>query len=181
MGVDHKYDDRDAPILGFKGHTKWLSNFWEASIRFEGLTYPANENAFQAAKFLQEERPKFTTCTPREAKEMGKTTPMCEPRLRYWMDGLREKVMLKINVEKFTAHEDLRNALLATGNAYLEETNNWGDKYWGVCNGKGENMLGRILMEIRKYLRTEWKPGMCQTCLRTKRMLYEIKLLRRVA
>lgn len=181
MGVDHKYDDRDAPILGFKGHTKWLSNFWEASIRFEGLTYPANENAYQANKFPQADRVPFTICTPAEAKAMGIQKPMSEPRLKDWTSGLRDKVMLRINLEKYIAHEDLRNRLLATGSAYLEETNTWEDDFWGVCNGKGENMLGRILISIRRYLRTEWKPGMYQTYEREERMLHEIKLLRRVA
>lgn len=29
------------------------------------------------------------------------------------------------------------------------EVNNWGDTYWGVCNGIGDNHLGKILMKIR--------------------------------
>ena len=181
MGVDHKYDDRDAPILGFRGPTKWLSNFWPADVEHEGFVYPTNENAFQAAKFSKEGRVKFTTCSAREAKEMGKTTPMSGPMIEDWVSGRRDRVMLRINLEKYIAHEDLRERLLATGQAYLEETNTWKDKYWGVCNGEGENMLGRILMEIRTYLRREWKPGMLITSIRRDRMLYEIKLLRRVA
>ena len=46
----------------------------------------------------------------------------------------------------------LRDKLIATGDAYIEETNNWGDEFWGVCHGFGENMLGKILMEIRKEI-----------------------------
>jgi len=34
----------------------------------------------------------------------------------------------------------------------LEETNTWGDKYWGVCNGEGENQLGKLLMKIRENI-----------------------------
>jgi len=180
MGVDHKCDDRDAPILGFRGPTKWLSNFWPADIRYEGLVYCANENAFQASKFPQKDRILFTMRTPYEVRQLGQR-PMSAGRLKDWMNGRRDRVMLEINLEKYIAHEDLRNRLLATSNAYLEETNTWGDKYWGVCGGEGENMLGRILMEIRTYLRTEWKPGMYQTHIKIDRMLHEIKLLRRVA
>lgn len=178
MGIDHKYNDRDAPILGFRGPTKWLSNFWPADIKFEGLIYPANENAFQAAKFPQEERLKFTVCNPREAKEMGKTTPMSELRLKEWMGGLRDMVMLQVNMEKYRAHEILRNTLIATGNAYLEETNNWGDRYWGVCGGEGENMLGRILMELRTHLKLDWKTHLYAY---DERMMDNIKQCRRVA
>ena len=181
MGVDHKYDDKDALILGFRGPTKWLSNFWPAAIEYEGLVYPTNENAFQAAKFSKEDRSKFITCSAREAKEMGTTTPMSDPMIRDWMAGRRDKVMLQINLEKYVNHEDLRDRLRLTSNAYLEETNTWGDRYWGVCGGVGENMLGRILMGIRTYLKNEWNPGIHVTHIRLDRMIYEIKLLRRVA
>jgi predicted NAD-dependent protein-ADP-ribosyltransferase YbiA (DUF1768 family) len=34
----------------------------------------------------------------------------------------------------------------------LIEGNWWGDTYWGVCNGVGENHLGKLLMKIRDYL-----------------------------
>lgn len=29
------------------------------------------------------------------------------------------------------------------------EDNHWGDTFWGVCGGVGENHLGRLLEEIR--------------------------------
>lgn len=50
---------------------------------------------------------------------------------------------------KFAQNSDLRYRLLRTGDAYLEETNNWGDKFWGVCDGEGENHLGKIIMKVR--------------------------------
>ena len=43
--------------------------------------------------------------------------------------------------------------LLDTGDLYIEETNSWGDTFWGVCEGKGQNVLGNILMGIRTDLR----------------------------
>lgn len=55
--------------------------------------------------------------------------------------------------QKFCVHEKLRTKLIATGEKYIEETNWWGDIYWGVCNGKGENNLGKILMNVREF----WK------------------------
>ena len=51
----------------------------------------------------------------------------------------------------------LNTLLQETQNKYLEETNHWNDTFWGVCNGIGENMLGKILMEIRKE--NEYIPG----------------------
>ena len=57
--------------------------------------------------------------------------------------------------QKFTKHKDLKEKLLATGDAYLEETNHWHDTFWGVCKGKGQNHLGKILMEVREELKRE--------------------------
>ena len=54
---------------------------------------------------------------------------------------------------KFSTHEDLKLRLLDTADAELIEGNNWGDAFWGVCNGRGQNWLGRILMETREKLR----------------------------
>lgn len=34
-------------------------------------------------------------------------------------------------------------------------TRRWIDTYWGICNGRGENKLGKILMEIRDVLREQ--------------------------
>ena len=45
---------------------------------------------------------------------------------------------------------ELKIKLIQTGDAYLEETNSWNDTYWGVCDGKGENILGHMLMKLRK-------------------------------
>ena len=51
---------------------------------------------------------------------------------------------------KFIPNDDLMEKLIATGNAELIEGNWWKDTYWGVCDGIGENKLGKILMQIRK-------------------------------
>ncbi len=43
----------------------------------------------------------------------------------------------------------LRQKLLETGNEELVEGNEWSDFFWGVCNGKGQNQLGKLLMKLR--------------------------------
>lgn len=45
--------------------------------------------------------------------------------------------------------------MLATGDAYLEEGNTWGDRIWGTVNGSGANRLGVILMQIRAELKDD--------------------------
>lgn len=61
--------------------------------------------------------------------------------------------MYEICKAKFTQHKDLAEKLLETGDEELVEGNKWNDTYWGVCNGKGKNQLGKILMRIREELK----------------------------
>ncbi len=51
--------------------------------------------------------------------------------------------------EKFSPEMILSEMLEATGDAELIEGNHWGDTFWGVCNGVGQNNLGKLLMAIR--------------------------------
>lgn len=46
----------------------------------------------------------------------------------------------------------LQRKLVETYPKYLEETNYWNDTFWGVCNGIGENTLGKLLMDIRNII-----------------------------
>jgi ribA/ribD-fused uncharacterized protein len=54
---------------------------------------------------------------------------------------------------KFSQHAELKALLLSTGDARLvEHTEN--DSYWGDGgNGRGRNMLGQLLMQVRAHLR----------------------------
>ena len=51
---------------------------------------------------------------------------------------------------KFTQNPELGERLTGTGNSELIE-NSPVDDYWGIgADGKGSNMLGKILMELRE-------------------------------
>jgi len=65
-------------------------------------------------------------------------------------EAVKDDIMYRCVLAKF---EDpiLRQRLLDTGDQELIEGNTWGDTYWGVCKGKGRNMLGKTLMAVRKY------------------------------
>jgi predicted NAD-dependent protein-ADP-ribosyltransferase YbiA (DUF1768 family) len=62
-----------------------------------------------------------------------------EKKLEFMNWGVREKFK----------NEELRELLISTGDMTLIEGNAWKDFFWGVCNGKGENHLGKILMKVR--------------------------------
>jgi ribA/ribD-fused uncharacterized protein len=145
-------------INRFDGKYGFLSNFYPVRITYhvhalggpaEGVTVehlyqankaktPAGARAVLATRFASLAR----------AKGHGVAT---RPD---WSDDLKLKIMLDLLRLKF-AHPGLRQQLLMTRNAWLVEGNNWNDHFWGVCGGKGQNMLGLLLMKVRHEIRTE--------------------------
>ncbi len=139
-------------ITQFYGSNRWLSNFELVEAHYDGLVFTNNEAAFQAQKDLRPEiRQKFTKMSPWEAKKAGSRGGIVI--LRKDWEEIKERVMYEINLDKFTRHQYLKDKLLATGDAHLEEANNHGDMCWGTVNGKGKNLLGKILMRIRLELK----------------------------
>lgn len=135
-------------ISNFRGNYYFLSNFYPARVEYEGLTYGSNEAAFQAQKTLDmEDRRRFTVLDPYEAKRKGRRVT-----LRKDWEKAKEPIMRRIVFAKFSQNPELKEKLLATGDAYLEEGNDWGDRTWGTVNGIGENLLGKILMDVRDTL-----------------------------
>lgn len=137
-----------AKIAGFFGEYRWLSNFWPCSVPYEGIIYPSVEHAYQAAKTLDltDRHQIALAITPGSAKAKGRRL-----KLRKDWATVKVEVMRKLIHTKFE-DEVLASKLKSTGDILLEETNNWGDRFWGVSGGHGENMLGKILMEERKHL-----------------------------
>jgi ribA/ribD-fused uncharacterized protein len=139
----------DAPILEFRGEYRWLSNFWPAAVVLDGIEYPTVEHAYQAAKTLDRAARECLRSEPRpgQVKRLGRGLLQRED----WAQ-VKLEVMANLLRQKFE-HAELRNRLLATGTRQLVEGNTWGDTFWGVCRGEGQNWLGRLLMEIREECR----------------------------
>jgi len=137
------------PIGPFTGAFRFLSNFFPSPVEFEGLTYATVEHAFQAAKTVNPvERERIRRCsTPGEAKRLGRKLT-----LRPDWKLIELEVMENLVRQKFTQHPRLRELLLRTDSRPLVEQNTWGDRFWGLYHGVGENHLGRILMKVRAEL-----------------------------
>jgi ribA/ribD-fused uncharacterized protein len=138
-------------IDSFEGEYRFLSNFWPAKVVFEGLSYPSVEHAYQSAKTLDMDDRKHIAAIPdaADAKRLGR-----ELKLRPDWEQVKLGVMETCVRYKFSHNPEMRTKLLATGELYLEEGNTWNDRYWGVCEGQGENHLGKILMKVRAELRS---------------------------
>lgn len=132
----------------FDGQYRFLSNFYPCTIEYEGILYPSVEHAYQAAKtFDVRQKARIALAvTPGKAKAMGQGVRM----LRGW-DDIKVEVMYHLLLLKFQ-DVNLRVLLKGTGDALLVEGNWWGDAFWGVCKGVGENMLGNLLMLVRSEL-----------------------------
>lgn len=132
-----------------------FSNLYRRPIEFEGRVYPTAEHAYQAGKARRPEVKEWILAAPSPA-----LLAMAAHGLYYWdvtpgWSKTKFDRMKKILIAKFTQHQDLRDILLATGNKRLVESatvDNPVNRLWGEVNGKGQNMLGRLLIEVRAEL-----------------------------
>ena len=137
--------ERLFPINSFRDEYFFLSNFYEAPVEYDGITYQSNEAAFQAQKCAdKKDREQFAHLSPGDAKRMGRRVS-----LRPDWEDVKVNVMRDIVTAKFEQNPDLREQLMRLKEIYLEEGNTWGDRVWGTVDGKGANLLGQILMDVR--------------------------------
>lgn len=144
-------------IVEFDGENEFLSNFYPSPILYEGIVYPTNEHFFQAMKTLDpiERKAIANAETPGMAKRMGRTVKLRSDWEQVKVDVMRTGLMLKFSDAK------LAQKLIDTGDEELVEGNWWHDNTWGNCHCPqcsrvgGRNLLGMLLMELRKELQYE--------------------------
>lgn len=132
--------------MKFRDEYAFLSNFYPVKISYKGIVWPSAEHAFQAAKTNDpnEKLAILQATTPGQAKRLGRKVT-----LRPEWDSIKVAVMREIVFRKFfDAENGLYKKLISIWDEIVEE-NEWGDTFWGVCNGVGSNHLGKILMDIR--------------------------------
>ncbi len=154
-------------IDSFHGEHRFLSNFYLKTIPYLGYEYPSTEHAYQAAKTLPTDMVVISkpgepikeipwrdfmqfVNTPGAAKKIGRDRIVLRPD---W-EVIKVGVMTDVVALKFDVGSREAQMLLDTGDAELVEGNTWGDVFWGVCRGTGENNLGKILMARRDALKT---------------------------
>lgn len=132
-------------VKNFRDRFDFLSNFYPCKITIGDVTYNNAEAAFQAAKLVNKsERAAFAKLSGKEARAMGRKIP-----LRSDWNKIRVGVMRYVLAQKFYQNSELIDRLIFPSNLYFVEENSWNDTFWGVCNGVGQNILGRLLMEFR--------------------------------
>ena len=144
-------------ITEFQGEYRFLSNFWKDPFQLDGYVYQTNEHYYQSMKFRKNSDIRKEI---RDAPSPAIAKKIARDKKQYIRSDWYEvnlEVMKKGLVAKFTQNKLLRQKLLATGNAILEEGNNWNDNFFGIDlkTGKGDNHLGKLLMEVRSELRQD--------------------------
>lgn len=158
-------------IRSFTGRHAALSPTFVSGFFFDGNEYQSVATAFEASKIINRaDRVSFFAwnCKPWEARRKGKGIP------RSWIrpdfDAVQDEILLEIQRCKFSWPE-VRKVLLATDDAELIYGNVAHDNRWGICfcheapaakrkyglgrncNGTGQNLIGKTLMQVRQELR----------------------------
>lgn len=129
-----------------------FSNLAPYPIRLKGKTWPTSEHYFQAQKFAgaPDEEEIRKEKSPMVAARMGRSRK--RPLRKDW-ESVKDRIMHEAVRAKFTQHDELKEMLLATGDAriveHTENDDDWGDG----GDGRGKNKLGIILMRVRDELR----------------------------
>jgi ribA/ribD-fused uncharacterized protein len=161
----------DAEVRGnVKPDTRWqvffyeqdfyvLSNFSSFNLAWRGHVFPTSEHAYHWAKFAGDDKAlavngsvaKQIHAAP-SAHEAFKIAEAAKDHRRLDWDAIKVEIMRDILRAKANQHEYVRRKLLATGTRTLIE-DSWRDDFWGWgANRDGQNMLGKLWMEVRAEL-----------------------------
>lgn len=144
----------------FYGNYLWLSNFSVCRIEYGGYVYKSVQSAYKAQKFegtlLQKDRIKkiYTKIQANQAKVLGTILPARSDWEEVRIDIMKELLRIKFNQFPF------KEQLLETGDEELIQGNYWHDITFGKCycqehKGEGQNILGKLIMQIREQLKQE--------------------------
>ncbi|MBQ6500855.1 MAG: NADAR family protein [Mogibacterium sp.] len=145
---------------------KEFTNFYPCLFLVEGIKYRCVEQYMMAKKALLFNdtdiyEKVMKTKDPDEIKALGRQVKDFDPDI--W-DRCKCEIVYNGNYAKYTQNTRLRNVLLGTGDVVLAEASPV-DKIWGIGldrddplaldpeNWQGENLLGKILMDIREELK----------------------------
>ncbi len=152
-------------ISEFRGINACYSNFFlilqvDVIPNLGHVRFPSNEHYFQSWKASMSNQ--FIAIanapTPGIAKRMGSPKgyrmpngEMFRVNLRPDWNDIKIGIMTRGLWLKFNQNRDLYDILVASAPQVLQEGNWWKDEFWGVNlrTGRGENWLGRLLMDLR--------------------------------
>ena len=144
-------------IGSFSGDLEFLSNMYKIPIYFneskydnfqpDFKVYPSSENLYQALKCKYiKDRELFQNVDPYKSKRIGKTI-----EIRYGWDNVRLEAM-QLAIDLKFKNIELAEKLINLPDDKIIEFNNWGDRFFGICNGEGLDHLGKILRAKKQQI-----------------------------
>ena len=125
----------------------FLSNFYPCTVIIDIdnkiYTFKNVESAFQAQK-NNELASKFCLLQALEAKKYGEVIPITTPDWNLY----QLIAMAKCLHSKFKLNSNLLQDLKQINEPIINE-NYWKDDFWGVYKGRGKNILGKMLINIK--------------------------------
>ena len=156
MSDYHKLDT-DAQVFFYEQDFYVLSNFSAFRLRWRGHDFDTSEHAYHWTKFLNVSEEADAVCSLIKRAHSAHLAFKIAEQQRHlrrpdW-DAIKIYIMQEILRAKADQHEYVRRKLLATGDRELIE-DSWRDDFWGWGpNRDGQNILGKLWMEVRAELR----------------------------
>ncbi len=155
--------DNDSHVYFYEQDFYVLSNFSSFTLEWRSLRFDTSEAAYHYEKFVDgagccDEIAHRILMAP-SAHEAFKIAEANKAHRRPDWDDIKVCIMRGILRAKVEQHEYVRRKLLATGDRTLVE-DSWRDAVWGWGpNRDGQNLLGKLWMEVRAELRASQKDG----------------------
>jgi ribA/ribD-fused uncharacterized protein len=155
--------------IWFKGVNEpngWMGNMAPYPIKFEGKVWLTSEALFQSMRYDIESIKEIIRVEKSPMGAKMKSKKYKDQMVVVPMSDLDVENMRKCVKMKFDAHPQLKKALIATGMSPIfedigirkgERHKFWGAKKLSESEGEGNNMMGKILMDLREEYSKEIK------------------------
>lgn len=140
--------ENETQIYKFDGPYEFLSLEYPCQVVYENHSYNNAAVLFYALRALNERsRMKIAKFSTNKARQKSLALP---DNPEY--DNNRKRFLKLVVKAKFDSNPDLREKLLSTKPKALINTVTYLDDWIGIreTNGRGSNMLGKVLMEVRE-------------------------------
>ena len=144
----------------------WMGNMAPYPIKFEGKVWLTSEALFQSMRYDIESIKEIIRVEKSPMGAKMKSKKYKDQMVVVPMSDLDVENMRKCVKMKFDAHPQLKKALIATGMSPIfedigirkgERHKFWGAKKLSESEGEGNNMMGKILMDLREEYSKEIK------------------------
>lgn len=153
MNIETHKLDTASQVFFYEQDFYVLSNFSAFTLYWKGRRFDTSEAAYHWEKFPTAEHVRSRIFFATSAHDSLKIATEHKALRRGDWDEVKVDIMRDILRAKVEQHEYVRRKLLATGTRELIE-DSWRDDFWGWGpNRNGQNMLGKLWMEVRAELR----------------------------